>query len=86
MEMVSTKSQKRVILKIVERKPGQFVLRKCEETWMQMPFVWPSESSLDGDLQRIKAALTAKNYDVQLDATELFVKEKEVPAFDVSKN
>jgi hypothetical protein len=84
--MVQAKSQKRVVLKIVERRPGQFVLRKCEEMWVQMPFVWPSQSSLEGDLTTIKAALAAKGYDVSQDETVLFVKETEVPAQDASNN
>lgn len=54
----------RVVLKITRNEKGDWCMKMCKDTWITLPFVWPSEASARHDLEIVVAALFKKGYTV----------------------
>jgi len=60
--MPEKEKTERVILKVVEEKPGVWIMKYCKQQWRTCPFVWPSEASAIKDMSLVVAALLKQGY------------------------
>jgi hypothetical protein len=62
--MVQNAKTQRIVLKMVAEADGSYVMKKCSDRWITLPFKWASRESALADLALVVAGLQRAGFEV----------------------
>ena len=54
----------RIVLRVMPTEDGNWVIQQCKDSWLTLPFKWPTQSSAMRDMSIIVSGLEKKGYTV----------------------